>query len=1465
MLVLLVLLLVVVFSLPSVQTKLADRLTNHLNQTYDTSITIDRVGLNWKGSIDLRDLYIEDHHQDTLIYAGQLQTSILSFSNLLKTEVSLGDVTLSDTKLFIKTYKNEAKDNMSIFSGKFNSGAKPNTIFKLIADQVYIKNSAIKITDQNLSTPLLFDLTGVNAAARDFKILGPDVFASISSLALSSKRGFKITGLSSEFSYTTEQMTLKDMKLQTSQSTLNGDLVMDYSANGYSDFVNTVVFTASFTPSSIATNDLNGFYNEFGANQTIGFKGNFKGVLNDFSFTQAAITTANTKVAGDYYFKDILKGATAFTINFKRHDITTSYYDLRRFLPNILGSVLPQQLSSLGVFDYQGTSRINSNTFTTQANFVSDIGRAQASVSIDNYRDIALASYKGNITLSSFDIGALTKEPSLGEVSANVSIDGRGFTQKTIDTELSGVISSFSFQGYDYKNISLQGALKDPVFNGDLSIDDPNVQLDFKGLVDVSKSFNQYDFQAEVRFAELNKLQLVTRDSISVFAGKVVVDMDGTTIDDIVGSFSFQETFYQNQDDDFYFDDFKIASSFEDKKRIIDINSPDICDGQVSGNFLIKDIANLFRNGLGSMYANYVPREVTTNQYIDYDLSVYSKIIEVFVPELQVGENSRLRGAVSSDKSKFTLDFKSPELLLLNNYLGKVNIQVDNDNPLYNTYISVDSLYTGVYDLKDFSLINKTYNDTLYVQSVFKGGSKKEDVFDLALYYTINPQGKSVVGIKKSEISYKDNKWYLNKDNNKKNKVVFDDRFTSIAIDSLQLNYKQQQIAFAGIIRDSTYKDLKVRFKDVNIGDILPPVDSLQLSGNTNGTLSFLQQDGAYFPKSNVTIDNVIINTIGFGDLVLEIDGNQDLTKYAISSSLINKDVRSFNALGTIDFAPKVSQLDIDVRLNDFNLKAISPFGANVISDIRGDASGALQVMGNYRKPKILGTINLKNSGLKVPYLNTDFDLANSTQMIVSSDALSIISTDITDTKFDTKGVFSGVATHDNYRDWNLNLKIDAPQRLLVLDTPADEDELYYGTSFISGNAVIQGPVDQLDIKVFAATQEGTTFKIPLSDTESIGDDSFIKFLSPQEKRSRVGGQQIVKKEIKGLSVDFDLDINENAEVEVVIDKVNNSTLKGRGAGTLLIRLDTKGKFNMWGEFTVIEGLYDFRYGGIIQKKIAVIPGGNINWDGEPDRARLSISAKYATQANPSVLLDNPSFNRKIPVDVLVDLTGEIIQPELNFNIDFPRTSSTVKSELEFKLQSKEEVEKQAIFLLTTGSFVNEGIGMGGANFTGTLVDRVSNLVNDLFADEDGTFNVGLDYSQGSRLPNQQTADRVGISLQSKINERILINGKVGIPLGGANETAIAGDIEVQWLINEDGTLRMNFFNRQADIQFIGEDQIFEQGLGMSYNVDFNTLSELIEKLFNKKLTLEGDGLDAPFVPDDTSFPANFNQDKKRK
>src|SRR5690606_33700771 len=209
-----------------------------------------------------------------------------------------------------------------------------------------------------------------------------------------------------------------------------------------------------------------------------------------------------------------------------------------------------------------------------------------------------------------------------------------------------------------------------------------------------------------------------------------------------------------------------------------------------------------------------------------------------------------------------------------------------------------------------------------------------------------------------------------------------------------------------------------------------------------------------------------------------------------------------------------------------------------------------------------------------------------------------------------------------------------------------------------------------------------------------------------------------------------------------------------------------------------------------------------------------------------------------------------------NFEIEFPRVSSTLNSELQFKLQTEEQRQNQALFLLASNSFVDDNFG-GTNAFAGTVADRMSGLVNSLSADQDGTVKVGLDYSVGSNAPDQETADRFGVTLSTQISERILINGKVGVPVGGATETSVAGDIEVQWLMNEDGSLRMKFFNRQADLQFIGEDQIFEQGAGLSYSVDFNTVKELMRKLFNKKSF--GDQHVLPIVPDDNSFPMDDN------
>ena len=80
-----------------------------------------------------------------------------------------------------------------------------------------------------------------------------------------------------------------------------------------------------------------------------------------------------------------------------------------------------------------------------------------------------------------------------------------------------------------------------------------------------------------------------------------------------------------------------------------------------------------------------------------------------------------------------------------------------------------------------------------------------------------------------------------------------------------------------------------------------------------------------------------------------------------------------------------------------------------------------------------------------------------------------------------------------------------------------------------------------------------------------------------------------------------------------------------------------------------------------------------------------------------------------------------------------------------------------------------------------------------------------------------------------------MFNGKLGVPVGGATETVIAGDVEINFLLNEEGTLTAKVFNRENSIRNFGEKIGYTQGVGLSYNVDFDTFKELIQNLFKKK------------------------------
>ncbi len=1456
--------LVLLFSIPSIQTRVGKYATIELNKAYNTNINIDKVGLKFNGDVELKSVLIRDFNNDTLIKASEIASSIINFKNLSEGILNFGDITLNETVFNIITYKGKTETNLDVFVARFDSEhpRKKKSKFIMSSSDVTITNGIFRLINENKETPKVLEFNHLNINATNFLINGSAVSMRVNTLNFRDSRGLEMKNLTTNFSYTTSEMDFGNLDIKTKNSSLKGELRFNYKREDLKHFVDKVNVVANFKDMDVSFDELNVFYNEFGANQSIRGSVGVTGTLNDLNANQLKLRNrSNTKIYGDANFKNLFNAEeNNFSMNGNFSNLTSSYKDLKRLLPNVLGATIPSAFEKLGVFKINGNTNITSSKINAKLTIDTELGIIDSDLAMTNVNDIDKASYDGTIIFDEFNLGEMLNDPKLEKTSANLKVNGYGFKQENINTEIVGDVYDIKYNNYTYKNLDVSGKVKDKVFNGKLATNDENIKLKFDGLIDFSKTVYDFDFRADVAYANLRALNLYKKDRISKFKGSIDMKMMGTNINDAAGRITFNKTNYKNENDDYYFEDFEIVSRFEAAQRFIEINSPDIIKGQLSGDFKFEDIGKLVENSVKSIYTNYKPNDLSTSQYIDFNFKIYNKIIEVFYPELKVGKNTYVKGRVETDEKAFKLTFKSPEIKLKKYFANNIELQIDNKNPLFNTSIEIDSLNTNLYNVSKFNLVNVTLKDTLFMRSEFKGGLRNNDEYDLSFYHTINEDNKSVIGFKESQVKFKDNLWTVNHKKDRDHKIIFDRDLKDFKIEPFVLNHYAEEIKLSGTVRDSTHKDLKLKFKDVDLRKITPRLKDVALKGTVNGNLDVIQKNGSYLPNSTITIDDFTLNNQNLGAFDASIIGNASLTNYKVNAKIKDDTSNTFSAIGDIEVSSKSSAINVDLNFNNFGLELLNPFLEGILENIRGNVTGKTRIVGNLNKPNINGALKVNNGGLAVPYLNIDYDFEEEASVTLNNQTFRFNTIKLTDTKYASSGIVDGTLSHNNFSKWRLNLNVNTP-RLLVLDTEYTEDALYYGTGFMSGIASIAGPSDALRINVIGATEKGTLFKIPLSDSESFGDNSFIHFLSPEEKKAKLEGKNIQINNTTGLALDFDLDITQDALVEIVIDRKSGSTISGRGEGGLLVEINTNGKFNMYGDISVFEGDYNFLYGGLIEKKFKVEPGSTLAWNGDPLKALINIKAIYKTNTNPSALLDNP-INRSIPVELGINLTDELEQPQVDYDFKFPTVNSAVRSELEYRLESREDREKQALFFLASGGFSR---ALENFNPTGTLTERLNSLINSFFTDSDNKINIGLNYEAGQNRPDFQTDDRLGLTLQTQITDRVLINGKVGVPVGGAGESVVAGDVQIDFLLNEEGTLTAKVFNRENSIRNFGEEIGYTQGLGVAYSVDFDTFGELLRLIFkknNKTIKEEKNDLKEN-TPEDNPLPAGIEIKKK--
>ena len=594
-----------------------------------------------------------------------------------------------------------------------------------------------------------------------------------------------------------------------------------------------------------------------------------------------------------------------------------------------------------------------------------------------------------------------------------------------------------------------------------------------------------------------------------------------------------------------------------------------------------------------------------------------------------------------------------------------------------------------------------------------------------------------------------------------------------------------------------------------------------------NGYIKLNKKDEIYQGNSNLSIKNFSANGDVLGNAFLKINPSNKLDNYNLSFKINDSIYDIFKLEGNFEIANNDFPIDFKLITEKFNLKPFSAIGKNVLQDFNGYFNSNIVIGGTFYEPLIKGVIKTDNTSFSVPYLGINYSFKDNPAFKVDNEKIIIDNFIIEDKKMKTFGFMNGQLSHNRLKDWFLDFTIKS-DNLHVISTNVQQNSVYYGTGMFNGLAKFYGPGKDLDIDIKGETNPGTQISVPIKYGDGVGDLTFLKF-----DNSDIQNQFLNQ----GLKISMEMILNKNALINVIFDEKTGTRLSGFGNGTVKISSDYSGLFSLSGDFVADKGEYYYKNFGFVERVFQINKGANIIWDGEPYKGILSAYATYSVPggANPAPLIQNTAFNRKIPTLVKISLQGELSDLSTpTFDLLFPETKGAIKSELDYYLNDYEKRQSQAISLITQGTFIDDFSSslISSQAITNNLFQRASGIIDEIFTNPDDKMNIGINYSQGDKFAASSllNRDRIGLTLNSEISDRVLINGKIGVPVSGTDENVILGNVQIDFLLNESGNLRARVFNKENEFQFFGDEIGYTQGIGIQYDVEFNSFSELLKK-----------------------------------
>lgn len=1464
------LLVALLFEIPAVQNFVAREATEIISRKLGTRISIDRVDIGLFYRVSLDGFYVEDFQRDTLLYAGRLDARIKSLG-LFGGGLVFSRAELSDARFCLRETP-DGEMNIKQVVDKLSKKDKARAEGKFRLEIERLETDGLdfcmeRLEHRNPSYGVDFadmHLIDIRAELKNFTIDGPVIHTDIGRLAMRERSGFVVEDLAGCLCIANGCIDIREGHIRTAKSNIElpslSLIGLDWAL--YKNFVEEVDITAQVVNTTLSSDDIAYFspkMKDWHLTLT-DVNADVSGPVADMSGSLRSVRTgADTKLSVDFAAQglpDVGKGHFKADIS----ELTTSAADVDRLAAALTGKNLPDEVlriaKNAGKIGLTGKFDGTLTAFAADAALATEIGGATCLLQVSSLRD-GCRGVLGDVKTSSLQLGELLENDLLGPLSLNVHVNGE-LSSEHFDAEVSGEILRLGINGYDYDSLRMKGHLVNREFNGLIEARDRNLRFDFRGLLDLNDEQRpRYDFALDLEEANLAALGVNRRDSVSVLAARIAARAVGRTLDDLNGIIFVRDVSYRYNDRELAADSVVIVGRNSLSDKFIRLRS-DFVDADYEGKTSYKEVFAY----LQQRFRDYVPtldggpgwqaQHPDTVELADgysqltVNVRKINPLVNAVSPGLQIADGSRLLLRINPANDKLSFEAASDYIERGRMLVTRLNLDAHNRGDSLVFAASTEDLYLNSFHMSRVGMSGGAKDNKLELITDFAdtiGDVSGRIGFRSEFARGRGPAGRQIdLRLTPSYISRGEKTWNIYTDG-----ITADT--SRIRIDRFRMVNAGQQLLLDGVVSRRLQDSVQLTLHNFELAPFSQFTSSMgyRVDGRTNGSATMKAVLGAGEVQADIVVDSISINDLAVPSIWLR--SRWDFIQNR--AGILVQQRENLDTLVRGFYAPSQKRYYARATLDAVELSALDPLLKGVVERTGGNADVDIALRGSGKEANLSGQIAVRDFTTTVDFTQVTYTMPR-TVIEVKNNHLIAEGVPLYDPE-KNDGLFSIDLNLEHLSNISYSVKV-LPKELMVLNTTSKDNDLFYGRIFASGSATIAGSKGGVKMDIVATTEGDSEFYMPLSGQSNAKTADFVTFVTPEQidttdylvRKKLLFQQQGRKKEAAGSTMDITMALNvqDNTAFQLVIDPTVGSALKGRGNGMLNLHINPgNGIFNMYGDYTLIEGSFLFSLQNIITKKFIIESGSMIQWTGEPVDARLDINAVYKLKTSLQPLLNTVTASsdddqsgsrisdRSVPVDCKIHIGGRLSNPQLDFSVVVPVTDIETQAAVASVLNTQEAQAQQFISLVALGTFSNSGsANIGASSGVATGLEMLTNQLTNWFSTDD--YRIILNYRAGSEM----TGDEVDFGFSTNlINNRLLVEVEGNYIIDNKqavsnNVSNFMGEAHVTWLIDKSGNLRLKAFTQTID-RFDENQGLQETGIGISYKEDFNNFKDLKQRI----------------------------------